>query len=73
MLIIYSVHVCLCSQKTELGREGSGWEVMGKLLAEVPCGKAGKSVAIQVDDVRKRLLILGALNPWSPKALGSSL
>lgn len=31
---------------------------VGKMLAEMPCGKAGKSVAIQMDYVGNRLLIL---------------
>lgn len=46
---------------------------MGKMLADLPNGKAGKSIAIQMDDIREKLLIFSILNPWSPKAVGSSL
>ena len=65
--------VCVCLQKTGERREGHGWGVVGKMLANLPSGKAGKSIAIQMDDIREKLLIFSILDPWSPKALGSSL
>lgn len=46
---------------------------MGKMLVDLPSGTAGKSIAIQMDDIREKLLMFSILHPWSPKALGSSL
>lgn len=46
---------------------------MGKMLVDLPSGTAGKSIAIQMDDTREKLLMFSILHLWSPKALGSSL
>lgn len=46
MLIIYSAHVCVYVLEDRLVREGGG-SLWGKGLAEMPCGRVGKPVAIE--------------------------
>lgn len=41
--------MCVCLED-RAGEEGPWVGVVGKMLAEMPCGKAGKAVAIQMDD-----------------------